>query len=314
MCATIHAQMLVDLTVRRTIYVAFEPLLVTVRIKNLSGNQLLLSDVEGKKWFGFEIETLDGRPIPPTDPNYEISPIRIGIGESIAREVNLTQLYPLSDLGSYRVRATVYSAELGYFSSPPITIEITDGRLLWQQTVGIPGNSGAGTDNSRTISLLSHRLTDRTDLYLRIENKVEGIVYCTHRLGDFVSFGKPDIMLDSANSVHILQNSAPRLFIYSKVGLDGKILERLSYQAPKERPFLQRSADGEVRVIGGAPFDPRATPTPMVFSKLSDRPVPLPDVNSTPPSISKPNPTAPSTLNPKKAHRASPTPTPFTSR
>lgn len=308
---TLRAQVLVDLSVRRSIYVAYEPLLATVRIKNLSGNPLLLSDMEGKKWFGFQIETLDGRPIPPNDPNYEIPPIRIGNGESIAREVNLTQLYPISDLGSYRIRAIVYSAELGYFSSPPITLEITDGRLLWQQTVGVPAAQGESGEGTRTISLLSHRLADRTDLYLRIENKALGIVYCTHRLGDYISFGKPDVLLDAANAIHVLQNSAPRTFIYSKVGLDGKILDRLSYNAPKDRPFLQHSPGGEVHVLGGLPFDPKASPTPVVFSKLSERPVPLPTVKGSPSPLAKPR--DPGASAPPQKKRPVPSPSPGTS-
>jgi hypothetical protein len=306
----LRAQVLVDLSVRRSIYVAYEPLLATVRIKNLSGNTLLLSDMEGKKWFGFQIETLDGRPIPPNDPNYEIPPMQVPNGQSIAREVNLTQLYPITDPGSYRIRATIHSPELGYFSSPPITVEITEGRLLWQQRVGVPAAPGESGENTRTISLLSHRLADRTDLYLRIENKASGIVYCTHRLGDYISFGKPDVLLDSVNAIHVLQNSAPRTFIYSKVGLDGKILDRRSYKAPKDRPFLQRSPDGGVLVVGGVPFDPKAGPPPVVFPKLSDRPVPLPTVNGSPEPLAKPKGPSAAGPTPGKRPHASPTPGP----
>lgn len=272
----LHAQITVELSIKRSIYIAYEPLLATVRINNLTGNRLLLADVDGKKWFGFQIETLEGRPVPPTDPNYEISPIQINPGESVVRTVNLTQLYPLSDFGSYRVRATVYAAELSdYFSSPPLTVEITDGRLLWQQTVGVPGPAGVES-GTRTISLLSHRLSERTDLYLRIEDKTSGIIYCTHRLGDFISYGKPDIQLDASNTVHVLQNNIPREFIYSKVGLDGKVLDRMTYSAPKERPHLVRTTEGTVMVAGGIPYDPHATPTPVTMPKLSDRPMGLP--------------------------------------
>lgn len=311
---TARAQVTVDLSIKRTIYVAYEPLLATVRITNLSGNRLLLADVEGKKWFGFQIETLDGRPIPPRDPNYEIEPIQVGPGESISRTINLTQLYPLSDFGSYRVRASVYAAELsGYFSSPPLTVEITEGRLLWQQTVGVP--SPAGLENStRTISLLSHRLSERTDLYLRIEDKQAGIIYCTHRLGDFISYGKPEIKLDAANTIHILQNNIPREFIYSKIGLNGKILERATLSAPKQRPQLVRSNDGTVTVVGGIPFDPKATPTPGLIPKLSERPValPTPEQASTPGKKMKDKPKttpSPSSKTPATAQpRTSPSP------
>jgi len=274
--ASLHAQILVDLSIKRVLYIAYEPLLATVRITNLSGNPLLLADVEGKKWFGFQVETLDGRPIPPSNPDYEIDPIKVGPGESITRTINLVQLYPITDFGSYRIRASVYSAELSnYFSSPPLSVEITEGRLLWQQTVGVPATGGIKGGN-RTISLLSHRLTERTDLYLRIEDKEAGIVYCTHRLGDYISYGKPDIMLDASNTIHVLQNNIPHEFIYTKVGLDGKILDQLSYNAPKTRPQLKRFDDGTISVVGGTLFDPKATPTPGIIPNLSDRPVPLP--------------------------------------
>lgn len=309
----LRAQVTVELSIKRSIYIAYEPLLATVRINNLTGNRLLLADVDGKKWFGFQIESLEGRPVPPTDPNYEIAPIQINPGESIVRTVNLTQLYPMSDFGSYRVRATVYAAELSdYFSSPPLTVEITDGRLLWQQTVGVPGPSGV-ENGTRTISLLSHRLSERTDLYLRIEDKTSGIIYCTHRLGDFISYGKPDIQLDASNTVHVLQNNIPREFIYSKVGLDGKILERLTYSAPKERPHLVRTPDGTVVVAGGIPYDPHATPTPGVIPKLSDRPVglPTPDLEPTPVSKKSKSSPSPKTAKKKLPGQALPTPAPL---
>ena len=295
--SVMRAQVTVDLSIKRTIFVAYEPLLATVRITNLTGARLLLADVQGKKWFGFQIETLDGRPIPPSDPDYEIAPVQIESGDSITRTVNLTQLYPIGDLGSYRIRASVYAAELSsYFASPPLTVEITEGRLIWQQTVGVPGGQGiSGT--TRTISLLTHRLADRTDLYLRIEDKQAGIVYCTHRLGDCISFGKPEIQLDAENGIHVLQNNIPREFIYSKVGLNGKILERLTYSAPKERPQLVRANDGSVSVKGGMPYDPKATPTPTVLPKLSDRPVSL---DASIPSLTPGKSPSPSSTNSAK--------------
>lgn len=285
--ARLGAQILVDLSIKRVMYIAYEPLLATVRITNLSGNPLLLADVEGKKWFGFQIETLDGRPIPPSNPDYEIDPIKVGPGESITRTINLVQLYPITDFGTYRIRASVYSSELSnYFASPPLTVEITEGRLLWQQTVGVPTLNGLKGGN-RTISLLSQRMSERTDLYLRIEDKDAGIVYCTHRLGPFITFGKPDIMLDTSNSIHVLQNNIPHQFLYTKIGLDGKILDQLAYSAPKVRPELKRLEDGSITVEGGTLFDPRATPTPGIIQKLSDRPVPLPTPETPTPAPQK---------------------------
>jgi hypothetical protein len=273
--STSRAQVTVDISIKRNIYVAYEPLSVIVRITNLSGRPLLLADIQGKKWFGFEVETLEGAPIPPNNSDREEKPLEIKAGESITCPYDLSQLFPLGDLGSYRVRARVYAAELSsYFTSPPLTVEITEGKVIWQQIVGAPAQEGL-QDSTRTISLLSHRLDDHTDLYLRIENKPAGVIYCTHRLGDYIAFGKPEILLDRENTIYVLQNNKPREFIFSKVGLNGKILERTPYSAPKDRPQLVEDQEGGVKVLGGIPFDPKATPTPFTPAKLSDRPAPM---------------------------------------
>lgn len=307
----LHAQVVVELSIKRTFYIAYEPLLATVRITNLSGNPLLLADVEGKKWFGFQITASEGRPIAPMDPNYEVQPVKIGAGESISRTVNLIQLYPLGDFGSYHVRAMIYVPELStYFSSEPRTIEISEGRLIWEQIVGVPEKAGIQS-SLRTISLLSQRLTNRTDLYLRIQDKQNGIVYCTHRLGDYITFGKPEIMLDSTNTIHVLQNTLPKEFVYSKVGLDGKILERASYNTVGiNQPHLHHLGDGNVVVAGGVPFDPHAQPTPVSIPKLSDRPValPTPESSPTPDHSGNPTPTPKAKLSKKKTPSSSPTP------
>jgi hypothetical protein len=174
--------------------------------------------------------------------------------------------------------------------------------------VGVPGTAGI-ENGTRTISLLSHRLSERTDLYLRIEDKTSGVIYCTHRLGDFISYGKPEIQLDATNTIHVLQNNIPREFIYSKVGLDGKILDRITLSAPKDRPRLVRTQEGTVSVAGGFPFDPRATPTPGLIPKLSERPVPMPtpEQAAAPPTKGKAK-TSP-TPSPKSPAKAKPNPT-----
>ena len=85
-----------------------------------------------------------------------------------------TPLYPLSEFGTYRVRAVIYVSQLGkYFVSPQLNIEITEGRQLWQQTVGVP--EGLGQGRARTFTILAHRLPRTTMLYLRVEDKEAGL-------------------------------------------------------------------------------------------------------------------------------------------
>ena len=103
----VAAQVRVDISFKRKLYVMYEPLIATVTINNLSGRPLLLENSDHHRWFGFNIETADGRIVPPINPDYALAPAAVGPGEKLTRSVNLTPLFPLHDFGLYRVKATV---------------------------------------------------------------------------------------------------------------------------------------------------------------------------------------------------------------
>ena len=271
------AQLQVDIKLKRTLYVSYEPILITVSMTNLSGNPLPLSDANDNHWFGFQIETLDGRPIAPRSLNYTNESLVLEAGQKLSRTVNLTPLFPIGEFGGYRIRAAIYAATLKrFFNSPALNIEITDGRPVFQKIVGVPdGMPGAG--ETREITAMTHRLPNSTQLYLRIENKKGGTVFCTHRLGRLVSYGTPEIILDQKNQVHILQNAAPKSFLYSHIGLNGEVLQRKTYSQIVKRPILREGPDGKIKVIGAQEIDPAAAAAKPAVPSLSDRPVALPD-------------------------------------
>jgi hypothetical protein len=273
-----HAQVRVDLELRRTLYIRHEPVIAYVNITNLSGRDLVLEDDGNHKWFSFQIQTGDGRLIPAYDTNYQIDPIEVAAGSTIRRAINLTPIYPISEYGMYRIRAAIYLRESGqYASSSALNIEVTEGRLIWQETVGVPA-SVAGGPGTRKISLLAHRLPDSNQLYLRIEDAEGSVVYCTHQLGRFVSFGKPQIELDAENTIHVFQATSPKTFMYSRIGLGGEVLDRKQFTASERRPVLRRKDDGTVAVIGGIPVAPvsESDVPPPALPSIGDRPVALP--------------------------------------
>jgi hypothetical protein len=271
------AQLQVDINLKRSLYISYEPILITVSLTNLSGNPLPLSDADGNHWFGFQIETLDGRPIAPRSLSYTNEPLVLESGQKLSRTVNLTPLFPIGEFGGYRIRAAIYAHTLKrYFNSPPLNIEITDGRPIFQKTVGVPeGMPGAG--ETRNITVLTHRLPNSTQLYVRIENAKSGTIFCTHRLGRLVSYGTPEILLDKKNQIHVLQNVAPKAFLYSHIGLNGEVLGRKTYSQIMKRPILSESQDGTIQVIGAQEINPTAEAAKPPVPSLSDRPVPLPD-------------------------------------
>lgn len=271
------AQVRVDISFKRKLYVMHEPVIATVTINNLSGRPLLLENSDHHRWFGFNIETGDGRIIPPINPDYALAPAAVGPGEKLTRAVNITPLFPLQEFGLYRVRASVYVETFGrYFSSPPLAIEITDGRPIWQEVVGVPGTEGE--PELRTITLLSHKLSRSTRLYVRIENRERGRVYATHQLGQFLTFGRPEVLLDVDNQIHILQNSLPKQFLYTHLGLDGEVLGQQAYREAGSRPRLVKKEGGVVAVTGGRPVTPGEDESEAAGStdRIGDRPVPLP--------------------------------------
>ena len=270
------AQVRVDISFKRKLYVMYEPLIAAVTVHNLSGRPLLLDDTAEHRWLSFNIETADGRIIPPNNPDYAFPPAAIEPGEKLPAAFNLTPLFPLQEFGLYRIRASVYVPEFGrFFSSPPLAVEITDGRAIWQEVVGVPG--GDGKPALRTITLLSHKLSRSTRLYARIEDRENGRIYATHQLGPFLTFGRPEVILDAGNEIHILQNSAPKQFLYTHLSLEGKVIDRQFYVEAGSRPRLTKQDGGTVVVSGGRPYTPgEEEKAEMEADKIGDRPVPLP--------------------------------------
>jgi len=270
------AQVRVDISFKRKLYVMYEPLIAAVTVHNLSGRPLLLDNTAEHRWLSFNIETADGRIIPPNTPNYSFPPAAIEPGEKLPAAFNLTPLFPLQEFGLYRVRASVYVAEFGrFFSSPPLAVEITEGRPIWQEVVGVPSEDGK--PELRTITLLSHKLSRSTRLYARIEDRQNGRIFATHQLGPFLTFGRPDVILDASNEIHILQNSAPKQFLYTHLDLNGKVIDRQFYVEAGTRPQLAKQSGGTVVVSGGRPYTPgEEEQAEMEADKIGDRPVPLP--------------------------------------
>jgi hypothetical protein len=270
------AQVRVDISLKRKLYVMYEPLIAAVTVHNLSGRPLLLDNTAEHRWLSFNIESADGRIIPPNNPDYAFPPAAIEPGEKLPAAFNLTPLFPLQEFGLYRIRASVYVPEFGrFFSSPPLAVEITEGRPIWQEVVGVPG--GDGKPSLRTITLLSHKLSRSTRLYARIEDRENGRIYATHQLGPFLTFGRPDVILDARNEIHILQNSAPKQFLYTHLDLDGKVIDRQFYVEAGSRPRLAKQDGGTVVVSGGRPYTPgEEEKAQMEADKIGDRPVPLP--------------------------------------
>ncbi|MES2571715.1 MAG: hypothetical protein V4710_16885, partial [Verrucomicrobiota bacterium] len=170
---------------------------------------------------------------------------------------------------------TIYSTELQkFFVSRQDTFDISEGHVIWQQIVGVPeGQPNAG--NTHVISLLTFQSDEKEHLYARIENRENGSIYCTHKLGYMISGQPPQMQLDANNNLFVLQMLGPKSYVLTKVGINGEILSQNSYSAPKTRPYLRRLADGKLQIVGGKRDDIRTEVAQIPTPKLSERPADL---------------------------------------
>ncbi|MDQ3624540.1 MAG: hypothetical protein M3463_18995, partial [Verrucomicrobiota bacterium] len=200
-----QGQLSVNLSIKRPNYIRHEPILATVAITNLSGRDLLLRDAESP-WFGFHISPSgqEGMLVPPRNREYRLDPLEIKMGQTVKHTSNLNSLYEISEYGRYRVRAAIYVADMSkYFLSPAKVLEITEGRTLWQVTVGVPEALTNG-GSQHTLSVLEHHIDKHRYLYARVQDRDSGAVFCTYQLGHLLDGHKPEMQLDTANNLYIL--------------------------------------------------------------------------------------------------------------
>jgi len=267
-----RAQIQVDLKFKRLQYIAYEPVLATMTITNLAGRDIELRDHKGQPWYGFEVTGGEGRNLPPL-PHPAEPALRIAAGTTVTRKINLTPIFPISDLGVYHVRANVFFADLNkFFYARAKVFEVTNARPIWQRTVGDPTAAGV-----RTFSLMSNRFPDHTSLYVRVEDKENNLVYATYSLGRMISFDEPHAEVDRENRLHVLHCSAPRIWSYSVINPDGHLLKHETYSQARTTPRLRRTNDARVAVSGGI-LDASASPSARNASvpKISERPLNLP--------------------------------------
>lgn len=269
------AQVNVNIEVKRRNYVRYEPLLTTVTITNLSGRDLLLED-GASPWFSFTVLQGDSNTlVPPRAQDYKLDPLELKIGETVKRTVNLNQLYPISEYGIYRIRATIYVKALDkYATSRTANINICEGQTVFKQTVGVPDtlqNAGKMHD----VMLLTSQMERHNYLYCRILDPDTGNVLCMQKLGHTIDGSQFDAQFDSTNTLHVLQLVGPKTYALSQIGVNGELYGQWIYDAPKVKPYLRRDNTGSLEIVGAMRRVEAAKNSPAA-PKLSDRPAGLP--------------------------------------
>ncbi len=274
------AQIQVTLQPTRNAFVIHEPLLVNLTLTNLAGREIMLEDTPGQPWLDFRISNqITSRPATRRSSSSTIAPpIVIPPGATVRRSFDLNRYFLLEEMGTTIITAEVRFAAINRsFISNRVPIEITDGRILWSQTLGLPG-----TPDIRRLALLTARLNNKSLAFLRVTNPETYAVYMTRPLGEIILLAEPQAQIDASNNLHLVFMTAPKVYLHYTFSSSGEQLDRVVYQATQTRPMLLRDASGNVAVAGGLAIIPKATLSAEeqvlnAPAKLSARPPGLPN-------------------------------------
>ncbi|MCW1922534.1 hypothetical protein OKA05_08205 [Luteolibacter arcticus] len=269
--ATARAQIEVKLKMTRNNFVAGEPVLVQVNVTNRSGQDIVFQGNSRAGWLDLMVNTLSGNPLTPLgQPAF--GAVKIPLGQTMSRTVDLSRLYPLQSAGNYSVYASVRlpgQTNEGFVSNR-LLFNTSTARPYWTQKIGLPGKAG----QTREFRVLEFNSGSKTMLYAQVMDSRTGGSLQTHPLGEVLMFRKPSATLDNRQVMHVLYLISPDMWGHVRVASDGKLLGReLHKRGAGSDPVLYTSKDGVVEVGNSIPYDAKAAAEARgKVRKASDRP------------------------------------------
>jgi hypothetical protein len=266
-----QAQLATSLRIAKKQHLAGEPVMAVVTITNHAGRELVFRSDGRFQWLDFVVKTGNGTPV-NAKGRAIFGPMKISAGQTMAREVDLSQHFQLNEPGNFSVSAVIHppgdtadgaSTNRVFFNQSP-------GRIYWSQKVGISGRS----HHTREFRVLNFSGDSKTQLYAQIVDGMTGQFVRTFPLGDSLMLRKPLVTVDRQQRMHVMFLATPTMWVHCVINTDGKLVERQIHQrGPVGDPQLLTMGDGTVRVANSIPYDPKAAAEQRAkIRKASDRP------------------------------------------
>ncbi len=266
------AQFASNLALDKSLYLALEPLTVTVTVMNRSGGDVVMGSNQGGNWLGFSLTDSTGRQLTPVQTAGE-EPFIFKAGSTIQRQVRISKSFSVSEPGSYTINATIFEPRSQqHYASNRITFSVTDAKPYWEEPVGVPaGYPSAG--RVHRYGLIVFRDLDKTSLYLRLSDDATRTAMFSAYLGPITTGIEPQQRIDKENKLHVFFLARPRVFGYVVVKPDGALAKREYYKdLENNRPQMLADAAGAIAVQGGQLFDPNAPPPKAKGRSVSEKP------------------------------------------
>lgn len=253
---TVSAQVAMDLTLNRSIYMQYEPIYACVTLRNDSGRPLLFGHkAELQGFVLFEVTDQRGRVVPKR-PGAELGVAGLVLepGQIKRMIVPINRYYQLDPVGIYRMHAYVSHSLLpSEYKSPELKFDVEPGVTIWKKAVGLPDlseGSSTGVARERVYNIRSIVENSTKAYYLVIED--DKMIYAVIRVGKAIGYEKFTAEVDMLSRLHLLMPISPTVFHYLAFAPDGKKFADEYRKTVGTIPMLMRDADtGLVTLIGG---------------------------------------------------------------
>ncbi len=260
------AQLNVDLQITRRQFIPHEPIPLSVQLTNRAGGELLLHGDGRRSWLNIVVTNQRGHLVAPFRP-LSFQAAKIPVGRSVAKQIDLGSYFPLTSFGKYTVYTVITLPTGEAFQSSRKVFDITNGRTIYEQRVGLGGKA-------RDYRLISFAPGRTSYLYFQAELVDERRVVYTYPIGQILQQKAPEATVDKQGRLNVLYLGGPGRYTHVLIDSQGRVAKRTQYTRGKSgNPRLVAFADGEVKVAGGTVFDPvKQKADQDRIRKASDRP------------------------------------------
>lgn len=249
-CFCASAQVSLDLALDQDQFLPDEPVRLTVKITNTSGQQLHLG--ADPKWLTFNVESQDDFIVVKNNDVPVVDPFDLESSQMAIKHVDLQPYFQIGHAGRYKVTATMRIKEWGLaVNSAPIHFDIIHGAELWSQDFGVLIATNQPPEPRKYSLIKANYLREQLRLYVQVSSGNGALVYKVAALGPLVSFNVPEEEVDRFSQLHVLWQTGAQSFTYAIIAPDGSTISRDTYDNFNSRPRLSVTSTGDVVVLGG---------------------------------------------------------------
>ena len=247
-------------------FLLYEPIKVTVVIRNSIGRMLSFDSGQVPAQLRFDIEMAGGTEIYRINTKPLLSGDQVMTGRGESYDLTVSEFYKIHDIGLYTIQAVVIWNSNDYVSKR-VYFEVVKGFELLRTRAGVPGDEGAV--RTYTVEYLQRERGE--DLYLCIKDDIANKLYGIFNLGRIVRVRVPELRVDEAGNVHVLFQTIGMSFVHTAFTPYGVYLFTKNIPGGKGIMSLRESPNGKLSVVEAEAHVESRLPLPNIQEHRTGR-------------------------------------------